>query len=142
MKDKTKLAEKLVELRNSRGLTQKQVAEAIGVEEYNYRKYETTTLPRADVYIRIADFYDVTTDYLLGRTNKKFGEEKKIIATYSEKDSNKSFVLHQPKAEIKLGENNLGKLSDFEILIIKKLRKISYEDRNDVVQYLSNKKDI
>ncbi len=78
----------------------------------------------------------------MGRTNKKFGEEKKVITTYSEKDSEMNFVIHQSQAEIKVVENDLGKLSNLEVLMIKKLRKISNEDKNDVAQYLYNKEDI
>ena len=78
----------------------------------------------------------------MGRTNKKFGEEKKVITTYSEKDSDINFVIHQSQAEIKVVENDLGKLSNLEVLMIKKLRKISNEDKNDVAQYLYNKEDM
>ena len=142
VKDRTELAEKLIELRNSKGLNQRQAAEAIGVEYQNYRKYETISFPKEDVYIKIADFYGVTIDYLMGRTDKKSGGEKKIAATYSEKDINKSFIIRQPQAEIKVVEDDLGKLSNLEILMLKKLRKISNEDKNDVIQYLYEKKDI
>ncbi|MDE5670209.1 MAG: hypothetical protein K2I14_01920, partial [Eubacterium sp.] len=93
-------------------------------------------------YSKIADLYGVTIDYLMGRTNKKFGEEKKVITTYSEKDSDINFVIHQSQAEIKVVENDLGKLSNLEVLMIKKLRKISNEDKNDVAQYLYNKEDM
>lgn len=146
MKDKTtgrtELAERLIELRNSKGLNQRQAAEAIGVEYQNYRKYETISFPKEDVYIKIADFYGVTIDYLMGRTAKKFGEEKKKITTYNEKDLDQRFIIHQDQSEIKVVENDLGKLSYLEILIIRKLRQISAEDKNDVAQYLYNKKDI
>lgn len=53
-----------------------------------------------------------------------------------------NFVIHQSQAEIKVVENDLGKLSNLEVLMIKKLRKISNEDKNDVAQYLYNKEDI
>lgn len=55
-------------LREQKGLTKKQVADAIGVTERAYITYEygqrdvsTETLQK------LADFYHVTTDYLLGR---------------------------------------------------------------------------
>ena len=31
--------------------------------------------PSVDVIIKIADYFDVTTDYLLGRTNKRYAQE-------------------------------------------------------------------
>ena len=140
--DRTELAGKLIELRHSKGLNQRQASEAIGIDYQNYRKYETISYPKEDSYIKIADFYGVTIDYLMGRTNKKFGAEKKVITTCSEKDSEMNFVIHQSQAEIKVVENDLGKLSNLEVLMIKKLRKISNEDKNDVAQYLYNKEDI
>ncbi len=146
MKDKTtgrtELAEKLIELRQSKGLNQKQASEAIGIDYQNYRKYETISYPKETSYIKIADFYGVTIDYLMGRTDKKFGKEKKKITTYSEKDNDINFIIHQSPSEIKVVENDLGKLSNLEVLMIKKLRKISNEDKNDVAQYLYNKEDI
>ncbi|MDE5605427.1 MAG: helix-turn-helix domain-containing protein [Eubacterium sp.] len=141
-KERTALAERLIELRKSKGLNQRQAAEAIGIDYQNYRKYETSSFPKEDVYIKIADFYGVTIDYLMGRTDKKSGGEKKITATYSEKDKNKSFIIRQPQAEIKVVEDDLGDLSNLEILMMKKFRKISNEDKNDVIQYLYEKKDL
>ena len=139
MKDKTIVAEKLVELRTSMGLNQRQAAEAIGIAYQNYRKYETTSFPKEDAYIQIADFYGVSIDYLMGRTNKKSNKEIKI--TYSEKEKDDSFVIHQSQPKIKVVEYEVGELSDLETMVIRKFRKISREDQNDVAQYLDSKKD-
>lgn len=139
--DRTPFAEKLIELRKAKGLNQRQAAEAIGIDYRNYRKYETISLPKAEVYIRIADYFDVSIDYLMGRTEKKSVKRKKVT-TYSERENDTSFVIHQKNAKYKVVENNLGELSPLEIMVIQKLRKISTEDKNDVAQYLNNKKDI
>ncbi|MDE6658702.1 MAG: helix-turn-helix domain-containing protein, partial [Eubacterium sp.] len=40
-KERTEFAERLIDLRKSRGLNQRQAAEAIGIDYQNYRKYET-----------------------------------------------------------------------------------------------------
>ena len=55
-KERTEFAERLIDLRKSRGLNQRQAAEAIGIDYQNYRKYETSSYPKEDVYIKIADF--------------------------------------------------------------------------------------
>ena len=145
MKDKTinrtPIGKKLWTLRNAKGLRQKDVAEAVGIKEANYRKYETVSKPNDDALIKLADFFGVTTDYLLGKTDHKFGEEKKII-TYSEKDKDLNYVIRHPHAEIKIDENGAGKLSILETLMVKKIRRISAEDRNDVIKYLNSKKDM
>ena len=61
-------------LRKAKGLTQAQLAELIGVERSSIGKYEgnSCVLPSDDVKIRIADLFNVSVDYLLGReeTNK------------------------------------------------------------------------
>ena len=78
----------------------------------------------------------------MGRTVKRFGGEEKIIATYSEKEQNKSFVLRQTQEEIKVGDDDFVKPSHLEKLVLTKLRKISNEDKNDVIKYLFEKDDI
>ena len=60
---------RLKELRKQHGVTQEQLAEAIGVERSSIGKYEGNqgVLPSVDVLKTIADYFDVSTDYLLGR---------------------------------------------------------------------------
>lgn len=60
------------DLREDRDLTQKQVAQLLGMSQTGYSKYETgeNDIPTA-VLIKLADLYQTTTDYLLGRTDKK-----------------------------------------------------------------------
>lgn len=56
-------------LRESELLTQKQVAEQIHVGQRAYSYYESgqRDIP-TQTLIRLADFYNVSVDYLLGRT--------------------------------------------------------------------------
>ena len=60
----------LKELRAKHSLTQEQLAAAIGVERSSIGKYEgnQSVMPSVDVLTAIADYFNVTTDYLLGRT--------------------------------------------------------------------------
>jgi|GEM_PF-2437333 len=52
------------------GLTQKQVADSLEIQESAYRRYELgNTLPSIAVVIKLADAYDVSMDYLTGRTS-------------------------------------------------------------------------
>ena len=64
--------QRIRDLREDRDLTQKQVAQMLGMSQTGYSKYETgeNDIPTA-VLIKLADFYQTTTDYLLGRTDKK-----------------------------------------------------------------------
>lgn len=56
------------ELRRSKGLTQQQIADMLGITHGGYIKYEHGTVtPPADKLAKLADLFGVSTDYLLGR---------------------------------------------------------------------------
>lgn len=64
------LAERLLLLRNEKNLRQSDVAKGIGTALYTYQRYEYGERePSASVLKAIADFYDVSADYLLGRSD-------------------------------------------------------------------------
>lgn len=66
------MKEQLQELRKAAKLTQEEAANRFGVKLSTYQKYERDAIsPPYDVLISIADFYQVSTDYLLGRTTVK-----------------------------------------------------------------------
>lgn len=51
-------------------ITQKQAAMAAHVSERNYQDYEYgNVVPTATVLISLADFFDVSIDYLVGRSD-------------------------------------------------------------------------
>lgn len=63
---------RLRDLREDSDLTQKQLAEILGMSQTGYSKYETgeNDVP-THILIKLADFYHTSTDFILGRTNKK-----------------------------------------------------------------------
>ena len=55
-------------IRVRKGLTQNDVATALGVSSVVYSRYETgSRQPSIEVLIQMADIFGVTVDYLLGR---------------------------------------------------------------------------
>ncbi len=58
------------DMREDRDLTQKQVAEYLKMSQTGYSKYETgeNDVPSA-VWDKLAEFYDTSVDYLMGRTD-------------------------------------------------------------------------
>lgn len=63
---------KIRDLREDRDLTQKQVAEYLLCDQSLYSKYEREERPLPLEYAdKLADFYGVSVDYLLGRTSVK-----------------------------------------------------------------------
>ncbi len=61
---------RLKDLREDRDLVQKEVAAVLGIDQRVYSNYETgkREIPTRFV-VALADFYDTSTDYILGRTN-------------------------------------------------------------------------
>ena len=62
-------AEKIRQLRKERHLTQAQVAREVGLSARGYQDLELGAKPRYDALFHIADFYDVSVDWLMGRTD-------------------------------------------------------------------------
>lgn len=64
-------AKRLRQLRESTGLNQKDFAESIGIKHTTYNGYETGKhKPKSDILVIIADKYNVTVDYLLGKSDR------------------------------------------------------------------------
>lgn len=54
-------------LRDEAGLSQRQLAEIIGVSQQSINKYENHNIePDIDTLIRIADYFNTSVDYLIG----------------------------------------------------------------------------
>lgn len=63
---------KLKDLRIDNDLYQKEVASILKITRQQYGLYESGKRDiLIDLLIKLADFYHVSTDYILGRTNKK-----------------------------------------------------------------------
>ena len=62
------LSKRLIALRKARGLSQAQVAKAVHVAPRAYQNYEYDEAePRLSTLIRLADFYRIPLDELVGR---------------------------------------------------------------------------
>ena len=64
-------AKRLRIIRKKKGLTQKQLAVEVGASERGIQSYEIgERSPAFDQLITLADYFDVSIDYLVGRTDK------------------------------------------------------------------------
>ena len=63
--------ERIRELREDHDLRQVDIAKQLGMSQTGYSKYETgeNDIPTS-ILIALADFYGVSTDYILGRSDK------------------------------------------------------------------------
>lgn len=66
------MAKRLKQCRKEKGLTQNEVAIYCDITEKAYQNYELMTRePKLEILRKIADIFDVSIDYLVGRTDKK-----------------------------------------------------------------------
>ena len=83
------VAERLRVLRHSVNISQAKLAKAIGLQQSAINRYENNqTDPSCDTLLRYADYFDVSADYLLGRTENPKGAafegKVKMEASYPE----------------------------------------------------------
>jgi len=65
--------DRLRHLREARSLSQARLAGKLGITKSMVSAYENgIRLPSHDVFIKIADFFNISTDYLYGRNNTQF----------------------------------------------------------------------
>ena len=65
------IGSRLKVLREAKGLKQREMAEILGIQTRRYQRFEygEVNMPLS-MLVFFADFFNVTTDYLLGRENK------------------------------------------------------------------------
>ena len=94
------MANRIRELREDRDLRQIDVARATGIDQKTLSNYEAgKTNPDSTAILRLADFFDVTTDYLLGRSNYNLNNTKKLISALHEIALDLDDICNQLKQE-------------------------------------------
>ena len=102
----------LAELRKERGILQKEVASCLNVTVATISNYENGVhTPDFETLVKLADFFDVSTDYLLQRTDYKAGINtlnEQLFVNYTVSDLN---------AIIKLDPRSMESLVDYYELL-------------------------
>ena len=85
------LADKILELRKKRGLSQEELADVLNVSRQTISRWEVgTALPDAINLVQLSKVFEVSTDYLLGRQDSipsfLSEEERSIIDLYRKLD--------------------------------------------------------
>lgn len=63
---------RIKELRVAHGMTQVEFAQKLSVTKQTVSNWENNNIqPSIDMLVKIADYFNATTDYLLGRDNRK-----------------------------------------------------------------------
>ena len=77
------------DLREDRDLRQIDVARATGIDQKTLSNYETgKTNPDSFAIIALARYFGVTTDYLLGETQKNFRDKKAVLKSIEDMEKN------------------------------------------------------
>lgn len=67
-----RLSENLAKLRKEQGLKQTDMALFLKINNRQYQRYESgDSEPKLDTLIALADYFGVSLDFLVGRTDKK-----------------------------------------------------------------------
>lgn len=70
-------AERIRRLRKAEHLSQAALAQRIGLTTRGYQDMELGSLPRYENLLRIAEYYDVSVDWLMGRTEDRYAHRRK-----------------------------------------------------------------
>ena len=71
---------RLREIREDKDLKQDDVAKTLGIKQQQYSEYERgTVLISIEKLDKLADFYDTSVDYLIGRTDERKPYKKSIL---------------------------------------------------------------
>ena len=116
----------LKKLRRSKKLTAEEFSKKIDVPLSTYTKWEFgSASPRYDMLIKIADFYEVSTDYLLGRVDEPQSEDlsdflkemqldsatRAIICAFAELDRDQREVFIKTMKELSQEEPQIVKVA-------------------------------
>lgn len=116
------LGKRLKELRGDR--SQKEIADFLGITETGYGHYERgSRSPDPKAIGQLADFFNVSTDYLLGRDNSKDTPEKAFESALSDNPELLEFW------------KELSQRDDLQ-LMFKQARKLSPESIRKVVEVI------
>ena len=78
----------LKKLREDASISQKALADAIGVSQQSVNKYENHNIePDIETLIRIADFFETSVDYLIGHTTVRRKIEEVHIFELNDRES-------------------------------------------------------
>ena len=99
------LGKRLKMLRESNNLTQIELGKILGVGNVTLSQYEKGDRnPDYDTLLRIADYFNVSTDYLLGKTDlKNYSDYHPVLTAKDERDIQKE--LEKMMADLDSGQS-------------------------------------
>lgn len=102
---------RIKELRNEKKMTQENLGKLLGIEQSAVRKYEynEVDIPKSKLE-RLSDIFEVSTDYLLGKTDFKTSEDRQRKWNYFDETSDPDGTLNK---KVEIIEKVLAKIIPF-----------------------------
>ena len=88
---------KLIELCNSKGLKPNQVGKELGISSASFTKWKNGTMPNVEMLIKLAEFFNVSLDYLVFGTEisqQKVSNNEGLLIT----DKNECMLIQHYRA--------------------------------------------
>ena len=82
---KSAFSETLSSLRREKGLSQRRAAADLGVSQALLSHYENDARePKLDFVVKVCNYYEVSADYILGRTDSRNDESEELKRSVTE----------------------------------------------------------
>ncbi|MCM1367764.1 MAG: helix-turn-helix domain-containing protein [Roseburia sp.] len=135
----TKFAIRLRELREEAGVSMLQLAKAIGVSDAAVCKWENGLAePKASYLVRLAEYFDCTADYLLGKDGEYYPHRAKVTVYDGTRREVKPPSAAMPDAATVATDIEL---SPKEAKLVKSFRELSPEMKDFLQSALKLKSD-
>lgn len=120
------LGERIKKLRDENNLTQQQLGDIVELHGSNIGRIENgKVFPTSDILLKMADYFNVSTDYLLRGNNANLQ-----IAEYSNEISHVTISTQESPIALRITE---------EIILIQSFRKLSPEGKKEIEEFLEYK---
>ena len=87
-------------LRDKKGLNQEDIANEIGISRASYSHYETNRVePDLNIIRKLSDYHNVTTDYLLGKSDQPHLTEEESFEAFKNDPSLERWYKELPKSD-------------------------------------------
>jgi transcriptional regulator with XRE-family HTH domain len=125
--------ERLKQLRLEQGLTQIQLAKYLNTTHSTVNRYEKGVhQPDMDTLNRLAEYFNVTTDYLLGRTEERNNSEKVSEALQDDPELQEFWDMLKDREDLQILFKQTKNLDAKEIQqIIRIIKAIEDEEDNE-----------
>ncbi|WP_243153482.1 helix-turn-helix domain-containing protein [Senegalia massiliensis] len=125
--------ERLKSLRLEKKLTQEELGNKLNVTKANISKYETGRIePNIETLDYLSNFFDVSIDYLLGKTDKRDSDKQDLLPEeFTSPEEAVKFLLEQ-NVIMGFGGFDVNKMSDEKVVqfaneVLTHIRLLSYK---------------